>query len=77
MSKIIITHSDKGETLAKSITSNGFDASIVRSPKNYEEVWNANEALIFIGALGICVREIAPFLKDKKTDPAVINLDAN
>jgi len=33
------------------------------------------EAFIFIGALGICVRSISPFLKDKTTDPAVVNLD--
>jgi len=77
MSKIIITHSDKGEALAKHITNNGFEAEIMRSPKNYEELWNKYEALIFIGALGICVREIAAFLNDKKTDPAVINIDAN
>ncbi|NOU61121.1 precorrin-4 C(11)-methyltransferase [Marinifilum caeruleilacunae] len=77
MSKIIITHSDKGENLANSIINNGFNASIVRSPKNYEELWNKYEALIFIGALGICVREIAAFLESKKSDPAVINIDAN
>ena len=33
------------------------------------------EAFIFIGALGICVRSIAPYVQDKATDPAVINLD--
>lgn len=33
------------------------------------------EALIFIGALGICVRSIAPYVADKTTDPAIINLD--
>ena len=33
------------------------------------------DTLIFIGALGICVRSIAPHLKDKKEDPAIINMD--
>lgn len=74
---IIITHSDKGQALAEKLLKSGFRAKITRSPKNYELIWSENEALIFIGALGICVREIAPFLKDKKTDPAVINIDAN
>lgn len=33
------------------------------------------DALIFIGAAGICIRGIAPFLKDKRLDPPVLCLD--
>lgn len=34
------------------------------------------DALIFIGAMGICVRAIAPHIRDKHTDPAVVCVDS-
>lgn len=34
------------------------------------------DALIFIGAMGICVRAIAPCVKNKYTDPAVVCVDS-
>lgn len=32
-------------------------------------------ALIFVGAMGVCVRTIAPLLNDKHTDPAIVCVD--
>jgi len=44
--------------------------------------WTGNamatsDALIFVGATGVAVRMIAPHIKDKKKDPAVICMDDN
>ena len=41
----------------------------------YRESFSSADALIFIGACGIAVREIAPYLAGKKTDPAVLCID--
>ena len=40
-----------------------------------EENFDEYDAFIFICAMGICVRTIAPHVKDKHTDPAVICVD--
>lgn len=40
--------------------------------KNFAQLEN----IVFIGAMGICVRSIAPFVKDKYTDPAVVCIDS-
>lgn len=37
--------------------------------------WAAGDDLLFIGACGIAVRAIAPYVKDKFTDPAVVTVD--
>ena len=73
----IIFHSEKGKKLADKLLQNDVEAELITKPVDYEKLWKTGNALVFIGALGICVREIAPFLKNKKTDPAVINIDAN
>ena len=41
----------------------------------YAAAFAGADALIFVGACGIAVREIAPYVRDKKTDPAVVCLD--
>ena len=40
-----------------------------------KSLFEQNDALVFIGACGIAVRDIAPHLKSKTEDPAVIVID--
>lgn len=52
------------------VYEDGFEATV---SKCFEKC----DTLVFICATGIVVRSIAPYLKSKKTDPAVIVLDDN
>ena len=40
-----------------------------------KSIFTQYEAIIFVCACGIAVREIAPYVKDKTTDPAVLVMD--
>ena len=56
--------------------SNETVKGITESVKKWTgKVFSKSDALIYIGATGIAVRSIAPYLKDKWTDPAVLALD--
>lgn len=39
------------------------------------ELWRSYRSLVFVMATGIVVRQIAPFVSDKASDPAVVVLD--
>jgi len=43
---------------------------------NLKGRWPLIDSVVFIGALGICVRSIARLLKDKYSDPAVVCIDS-
>lgn len=53
----------------------GFAPILRPSPSFYGPLFSWADALIFIGSCGIAVREIAPHVKSKLTDPAVIAVD--
>jgi len=72
----IVYITDNGLSLARRLKTFSPDVEIVKfAPGVATELWPAHDALIFIMASGIVVRTIAPLLKDKKTDPAVVVLD--
>ena len=41
-----------------------------------KDTFHDYDAFVFVSALGICVRTIAPYIEDKYTDPAVICVDS-
>ena len=70
----IIAVSEKGKELAERI-SRYYDEVTISRLAEVEKAFSCSDALIFIGALGICVRSIAPYIQDKHTDPAVVCID--
>ena len=46
------------------------------SRTNVGKRWQDFDAFVFVGAMGICVRTIAPYVKDKHDDPAVVCVDS-
>lgn len=72
----IIPISNSSQLLAEKIVRFYPNAMILALKDFSEETFLTSNNLIFIGAMGICVRSIAPFAKDKHTDPAVICIDS-
>lgn len=84
MKTAIIVISEAGIALAKTleqelpeseIFSTGTDTdchSISNLQEAVPEIFHKFDAIIFIGAMGICIRAIAPHIEDKHKDPAVV-----
>ena len=53
----------------------GFEPFVGNFAKTVAQAFHTHTALIVIGATGLTVRVIAPLLKDKLTDPAVVVID--
>ena len=72
----IIPISDSSRVLAERILASYPEAKILPFGSFSKEVFHESSSLVFIGAMGICVRSIAPFAEDKHTDPAVVCIDS-
>lgn len=72
----VITVSEKGKEIEHLIISEFRQAAIYPVSAFNEEIFDSYDRILFIGALGICVRSISPYIKNKVTDPAVINIDS-
>ena len=80
MQKIaIIQISEEGKNIARLLLgqfySQNKEAEVI-SRQNVGKCWHDFDAFVFIGAMGICVRTIAPYIKDKHEDPAVVCVDS-
>ena len=74
MQKIaIIQISEAGKEIANTLEREFAATAISRTA--VAKQWKQFDAFVFIGAMGICVRTIAPYIKDKHTDPAVVCID--
>ena len=70
----LVPISEAGERIAETLQRE-FQATVITRGEVAER-WNDFGAFIFIGAMGICVRTIAPLVEDKHTDPAVLCIDS-
>ena len=70
----VIQISDAGQEIAHTLRRE-LGAKII-SRTDVGELWKQFDAFVFIGAMGICVRTIAPCIRDKHEDPAVVCVDS-
>ena len=82
-----LTGQETGEKLCLGLKEAGMTAALDKKSKYLPDsikfstsVWagekfSDSDALIFIGATGIAVRSIAPYVASKKSDPAVLVID--
>ena len=70
---------DLAQHLAESLSAHGHQAACTRDGLKAEEwaarAFSRSDGLIFVGATGIAARSIAPHLRHKSTDPAVVVVD--
>lgn len=81
----LISFTDNGQSLAEKIASGlnqkGMDAQASRCGKPFSlsdfasKGFKEADALIFVGAMGIAIRAIAPHVASKVKDPAVVVID--
>ena len=71
----IIQISEAGKDIAEKLQQE-LSAATLLPRTDVGKRWKQFDAFIFIGAMGICVRTIAPFIEDKHEDPAVVCIDS-
>ena len=72
----IITVTKEGGNIAKILKDTLAGNIDIIGRNDVARLFAGRDAFIFIGAMGICVRTIAPLVEDKHSDPAVICVDS-
>lgn len=72
----IITVTKEGGNIAKILKDTLSGNIDIIGRNDVARLFAGRDAFIFIGAMGICVRTIAPLVEDKHSDPAVICVDS-
>ena len=74
----LLAVSPKGMATANVIADNLKNCTVFmkHDEQTVKDIFYNYRHIIFVGAMGICVRCIAPFIKDKHTDPAVVCVDS-
>ena len=70
----VIQISEAGQEIASTLKQELGAKAIGRAEVGRQ--WKKFDAFVFIGAMGICVRTIAPLVNDKHEDPAVVCVDS-
>lgn len=72
--KALQLHSELGGKLYSTRELEGFE-KIEDLQTETGQIMAEHDLVVFFSAMGICVRSIAPYLKDKHSDPAIICID--
>ena len=76
----LLAFTDRGEALARTLAKH-LDGEAARCGPDCplsawtKQAFSQGDALVFVGAAGIAVRAIAPYVKSKASDPAVVVVD--
>jgi len=73
---LCVITSESGQEVVRKLTNHWKTITIIGYHQFNKETFHQFAEIVFVGATGICVRKIAPFVEDKKSDPAVVCIDS-
>lgn len=74
--RYIIYVNENGRKLGEIISREKPEFTLIEHKEFVSVDFSAIDSIIFVGALGICVRTITPMIRDKYIDPAVVCADS-